>query len=157
MEKLNKNLLNNIFLENDEYETPEKIMSKIQKGELNDILTKLCFINKNAIIINYIYFKYLATEQTYSFILIYITNIIDTILLNNNELIIYINTKKLTLFDIDKHKIFIQNISCYFQEKYPDKLKKCYVYNAPFVFKHFFNIMSAFIDKKTIDKIELVK
>jgi hypothetical protein len=148
---------NNMFSEIEDNNNSEKIIEKIKKGELNDILNKFCFIDKNAIIINYIYFKYLATEQTYSFILIYITNIIDTILLNNNELIIYINTKKLTLFDIDKHKIFIQNISCYFQEKYPDKLKKCYVYNAPFVFKHFFNIMSAFIDKKTIDKIELVK
>ena len=148
---------NNMFSEIEDNNNSEKIIEKIKKGELNDILNKFCFIDKNAIIINYIYFKYLATEQTYSFILIYITNIIDTVLLNNNELIIYINTKKLTLFDIDKHKIFIQNISCYFQEKYPDKLKKCYVYNAPFVFKHFFNIISAFIDKKTIDKIELVK
>jgi len=148
---------NNMFSEIEDNNNSEKIIEKIKKGELNDILNKFCFIDKNAIIINYIYFKYLATEQTYSFILIYITNIIDTVLLNNNELIIYINTKKLTLFDIDKHKIFIQNISCYFQEKYPDKLRKCYVYNAPFVFKHFFNIMSAFIDKKTIDKIELVK
>ena len=148
---------NNMFSEIEDNNNSEKIIENIKKGELNDILNKFCFIDKNAIIINYIYFKYLATEQTYSFILIYITNIIDTVLLNNNELIIYINTKKLTLFDIDKHKIFIQNISCYFQEKYPDKLRKCYVYNAPFVFKHFFNIMSAFIDKKTIDKIELVK
>jgi hypothetical protein len=148
---------NNMFSEIEDNNNSEKIIEKIKKGELTDILNKFCFIDKNAIIINYIYFKHLATDQTYSFILIYITNIIDTVLLNNNELIIYINTKKLTIFDIDKHKIFIQNISCYFQEKYPDKLKKCYVYNAPFVFKHFFNIISAFIDKKTIDKIELVK
>ena len=48
--------LNEIFLENNEDNSSEKIIEKIQKGELNDILTKLCFINKNAIIINYIYF-----------------------------------------------------------------------------------------------------
>jgi hypothetical protein len=149
--------LNEIFLENNEDNSSEKIIEKIQKGELNDILTKLCFINKNAIIINYIYFKYLATDQTYSYILMYITKTIDNILLNNSNFIVHLNVKKITLSDIDKHKIFIQNLSLYLNENYPDKLLKCYVHNAPFVFAQILNIISSFIDKETQKKIELVK
>jgi hypothetical protein len=157
MEKINKNILNNIFLENDEYETPEKITSKIQKNELNDILSKLCFIIENNIIIDYIYFKYLATNTTYNYILMYITNNINNILLENNDFIVHVNMKKISLSDVDKHKLFIQNFSSCLKEKYPDKLSKCYIYNAPGVFKQILNIISIFIDKETQEKIELVK
>ena len=64
--------------------------------------------------------------------------------------------KNLTIVDIDKHKLFIQCISVYFQEKYPQKLGKCYVYNSPFVFNQLYNIICMFIDKETQKKIELV-
>ena len=157
MEELNKSLLNNIFLENDEHETPEKIMNKIQKGELNDILSKLCFVIENNIIIDYIYFKYLATNTTYNYILIYITNNINNILLKNNDFVVHVNMKKISLTDVDKHKLFIQNFSSYLKENYPDKLSKCYIYNAPAIFKQILNIISVFIDKETQTKIELVK
>ena len=66
------------------------------------------------------------------------------------------NLKKITLIDIDKHKEFIQDMSIYLKDKYPDKLTKCYIYNAPFVFSQIFNIVSLFIDKDTQTKIELI-
>jgi hypothetical protein len=149
--------LNQKFIKNDEYETPEKIMNKIQKGELNDILSKLCFVNENNIVIDYIYFKYLATNTTYNYILIYITNNINNILLKNNDFVVHVNMKKISLTDVDKHKLFIQNFSSYLKENYPDKLSKCYIYNAPTIFKQILNIISVFIDKETQTKIELVK
>jgi hypothetical protein len=152
MEELNKK-----FIKNDEYETPEKIMNKIQKGELNDILSKLCFVNENNIVIDYIYFKYLATNITYNYILIYITNNINNILSKNNDFVVHVNMKKISLTDVDKHKLFIQNFSSYLKENYPDKLSKCYIYNAPVIFKQILNIISVFIDKETQTKIELVK
>jgi hypothetical protein len=65
--------------------------------------------------------------------------------------------KKISLTDIDKHRIFIQNLSSCLKDKYPDKLSKCYIYNPPIVFKQIFNIISVFIDKETQKKIELVK
>jgi hypothetical protein len=150
-------LLNDIFLENDNSNTSEKIINKIQKGELNDILSKLCFIHNNDVVIDYIYFKYLATDTTYNYILMYITKNIDNVLLKNREFIVHVNMKKISLTDIDKHRIFIQNLSCCLKDKYPDKLSKCYIYNTPIVFKQIFNIISVFIDKETQKKIELVK
>jgi hypothetical protein len=65
--------------------------------------------------------------------------------------------KKISLTDVDKHKLFIQNFSSYLKENYPDKLSKCYIYNAPVIFKQILNIISVFIDKETQTKIELVK
>jgi hypothetical protein len=149
--------LKQVFLENDEYESPEKIMNKIQKGELNDILSKLCFVNENNIVIDYIYFKYLATNTTYNYILMYITNNINIILSKNNDFVVHVNMKKISLTDVDKHKLFIQIFSSYLKENYPDKLLKCYIYNAPAIFKQILNIISVFIDKETQTKIELVK
>ena len=147
--------VSNMFLTNDN--NLEKIINQIKKGNLNDILSKLCFVNENAVLINYIYFKYLATKTIYNYILTYITNNIDNVLSKNNEFIVHVNMQKLSISDVDKHKLFITNLSLYLKEKYPDKLLKCYIYNAPFMFKQIFNMISVFIDKETQEKIELVK
>ena len=148
-------LVNEMFLTNDN--NLEKIINKIKKGNLNDILSKLCLVNKNTVLINYIYFKYLATETIYNFILTYITNNIDNILSTNNEFIVHVNMQKLSIGDIDKHKLFITNLSLVLKDRYPNKLLKCYIYKAPFMFKQIFNMISVFIDKETQEKIELVK
>lgn len=147
-------LANNIFLTNDSIEL---IVNKIKKGDLNDILSKLCYVEKNAVIINYIYFKYLATETMYNYILMYITNNIDNILLKYSEFIVHVNMYKLSISDIDKHQTFINNFSFVLKEKYPNKLLICYIYKAPFMFKQIFNMISMFIDKETQEKIKLVK
>ena len=132
-------------------------IDKIKKGNLNDILSELCYVKNNAVIINYIYFKYLATDSMYNYILMHITNNIDNILSNHNKFIVHVNMQKLSLGDIDKHKIFITNFSLLLKEKYPDKLLKCYIHKAPFMFKQIFNVINVFIDKETQEKIELVK
>lgn len=138
-------------------ETNENIcIEKIKKGDENEILKNLCYIKENCINLNYIYFKYFATKDNYNCILNYIANNMDNILLDNENVVVHINMKTLTIADIDKHKGFIKFISLYFQEKYPKKLAKCYVYNSPFVFNQLYNIVCMFIDKETQKKIELV-
>ena len=148
--------LNEIFSETFE-NSSEKIVDKIKKGEWNDILKGLCSSKENSIILNYIYFKHIAKQETYTYILNYITNNIDKVLLTNNEFIVHVNMKNLTIIDIDKHKEYIKLISEFLKNKYPEKLGKCYVYNAPFIFTQIFNIVSMFIDKDTQKKIQLVK
>lgn len=149
-------LSNEIFSEINENSSSEKIIHKVKNGEWRDILNGLCCIKENSIVLNYIYFKYIAKDETYSYILNYITNNIDKVLQTNNQFIVHVNMKNLTIVDIDKHKIFIQNISGFLKDKYPQKLSKCYVYNAPFIFTQIFAIVSMFIDKDTQKKIELV-
>ena len=149
-------LSNKIFSENIENSFSEKILYKLNNGKLSDILNGLCCIKENSIILNYIYFKYIAKDETYTCILNYITNNIDNVLLTNNQFIVHVNMKNLTIIDIDRHKTFIQKISGFLKEKYPQKLLKCYIYNAPFIFTQFFSIVSMFIDRETQKKIKLV-
>jgi len=131
-------------------------IEKIKRTCGDETLKNLCYIKEDSIILNYIYFKYFATKENYNCILNYIASNIDSILLNNNNVVIHVDMKNLTIADIDKHKSFIQYISVYFQEKYPQKLGKCYVYNSPFVFNQIYNMICMFIDKETQKKIELV-
>jgi hypothetical protein len=138
-------------------ENTEIIISKIKNGEWQYILHGLCNINNNSLIIDYNYFKYFASNQTYNLITQIITNNIDIILQKNDLFIVYVNMNKLTITEIDKHKDFIKYISAFLKERYPNKLSKCFVYNAPFVFSQLFNIICLFIDKETQSKIELVK
>ena len=149
-------LANDMFSENIENTSSEKIIDKVRNGNWNDIFKGLCCIKENNIVLNYIYFKYIANDETYSYIMNHITNNIDQILQTNNEFSVHVNMKSLTIVDIDKHKEFVQQISLFLKDNYPDKLEKCYVYNAPFMFSNLFNIVSIFIDKETQKKIELV-
>jgi len=156
--KINSNMETKleIFRENYCFIPSDIIIAKIKNGEWQFILNGLCNIENNSLIIDYNYFKYFASKDTYHLILKLITNNIDSIL-NTNELFsVYVNMKTLTISEIDKHRDFISHISGYLKEKYPNKLAKCYVYNAPFVFSTLFNIICLFIDKETQSKIELV-
>jgi hypothetical protein len=135
----------------------DKILLKINKGQWQDIYDGLCIIHEKSIKIDYSYFKYFATKNTYPLISTLITNNIDTILLNNNNFTVYVNMKSLTFSEIEKHMEYIQFISILLRDKYPGKLFKCYIYNPPFIFSQLFNIISFLIDKETISKIELIQ
>jgi hypothetical protein len=134
----------------------EQIVAKIQKGELVDILGGVCYIKEQTIVLDYMYFKYFATKDTYNMILNSIIHKIDTVLSSKITFVVYVNLKKLTILDLDKHIQFIKHLSEVLKERYPDRLEKCYIYNVPFVFAQIFNILSTFINKDTLEKIVLV-
>lgn len=144
----------NLFLETF---SSEKIIKKIKSGEWKDIIDGLCNVKDNVIMLDNTYFKHFATKETYNIILLHIITNIDTILSEHDGFIVHINMKNLTITDVDKHIKFIQNMSVLLKEKYPNKLTKCFVHNAPFVFSQILNIVSMFIDKETQSKIELIK
>lgn len=146
-----------IYLPKFENTSSEKIIEQIKKGEWNNILNELCFIKENMVILNYIYFKHFATKETYPIILNFIIIQIDKVLATNNEFVVHVNIKLLNVVDIDKHKSFIQQVSEGLKKKYPQKLDKCFIHNAPFVFAQIFNMISIFIDKDTQTKITLIK
>lgn len=148
------NLSENLFLETSSL---DKIIKNIKSGEWNEIMNGLCHIKDNLIILDNTYFKAFATKETYNIILSHIINNIDNILLTQEGFTLHINMKNLTVSDVDKHLKFIQHISVLFKEKYPNKLTKCFIHNAPFVFTKILNIVSLFIDKETQAKIELYK
>jgi hypothetical protein len=134
-----------------------KIMEKIKLGKIPEILEGIGYITDKGLVIDIKYPKYFANPTTYDLIVHHWDTIFSQVLTTNNAYTIYINIQSLSLADIDKHYNFCKYIANYFALKYPDKLHKCYIYNASIVFETLINIISKFIDPVTIKKIHLVK
>ena len=132
-----------------------KILEKIRN---NTFFEGLGYINSSGLVMDYKYFKYFATPQTYDTIIQYIDTQIRHILNTNNTntFNIYLDMNSLSIVDIEKHRMFFIMASTLFSEKYPDLLNKCFIYNAPYIFEKLFSMISMFIDKETQSKIYLV-
>ena len=125
---------------------------------ISEILSYVSFIvRENEMVLDTRYFVLIASPETYNIILESVICKIVKILENYQTVIVHLNMKTFTLTHVDKHYSFIKNICILLQERFPDKLEKCFVYNATFLFSQLFKIVSKFIDKKTQKKIELVK
>jgi hypothetical protein len=150
-----EDFINSLF--NKSTNTSELIVSKINDCDLNFILNGICYIIDDALVINYKFFKHFASTKTYDIIQQYLINNIDTILRKYVTFTVYLNMKSLTISQIDKHRNYLNQISSVLKARYPDTLLKCYVYDAPFVFSQLYNIISMFLDKETLKKIQIVK
>ena len=133
----------------------DDLIEKMKNNNVHDIVHGLCSIRNNIVILDYTCFKCFGRNETYETILNLITGKIDNILKHNETFIVHVNMKHLTMSDIDKHKKFICILSNHFKERYPCKLDKCYIHNAPTVFSQIYKIISCFIDKETQKKIQL--
>lgn len=132
------------------------IVEKIKNQKYDDIFAGLCCIKENSIIMHYSYFKHFAINDTYDIILQFIVSNIENILQTNETFTVHVNANNLSITDVDKHKSFILKMSQTLNEKFPSKLHKCYIYDAPFIFSQVFSILSKFIDKETQRKIHVV-
>jgi hypothetical protein len=138
--------------------TLDEVASKIKNASsIYDLMHLICYPKDNIIVLDYRYFKHIANASSYDFISTYMLNNIDTILINHSKFNAVICIKSLTVGDIEKHMGFIKHISEQLKKKYENKLDKCLIYNAPFIFKQIYNIISSFIDKETQLKIQLVE
>jgi hypothetical protein len=106
---------------------------------------------------DFIYVKHFSTTQTQQIIIDLIVNNIDKILNVNSKFIVHVNIHNMKLKDVDNNRDFIRTISKCLKERFPDKLDKCYIYNATTMFSQILNVISLFIDKDTKEKIQLVK
>ncbi len=124
---------------------------------IKEILSNWCFpVKENEIILDTQFFILIANLDNYGPIMNSAISLIEEILKTNETIIVHLNMKSFTLTHLEKHYSFIKNICILLQEKFPDKLEKCLVYNAPFLFAQLFSIVSKFIDKKTQKKIKLI-
>jgi hypothetical protein len=127
---------------------------KLNEDKLNELLNNFCHIKlNNEIVMNYKYFKIISTFIDKNYILNYIIRIIETVLIKYETFIIHANIEKLTLLEIEKNRDFVQNMSNVLKDKFPDKLDICFIYEGSFIFKQIYNLLSHFIDKKTLKKI----
>jgi len=136
---------------------PQKIKKNLLKICYHEVLNRFCFvIRDNHIVLDYRYFKFIANKENYAVIIQTVVGIMRGCLEKHELMIVHLNMKSLTLVDIDRHYSFIRDISEIMQRTFPDKLRKCFVYNAPFLFSQLYNTISMFIDKTTQKKIQLV-
>jgi hypothetical protein len=146
-----------IMFDTDTLKVSENILSKIRQGDWQFILNGICNIRDNALIMDFIYVKHFSTTQTQQIIIDLIVNNIDKILNVNSKFIVHVNIHNMKLKDVDNNRDFIRTISKCLKERFPDKLDKCYIYNATTMFSQILNVISLFIDKDTKEKIQLVK
>ena len=137
--------------------TNDKILSKIKTTpSMHDLMNYICYTHENVVVMDYRYFKYIACENSYQLIINHFLTIIDSILNIQSSFTVCICIKSLTIGDIEKHITFIKNVSNILKNTYENKLDKCYIYKAPFIFSQIYNIISCFIDKVTQQKIVMV-
>jgi len=123
----------------------------------NDLLESFCNItNNNKILLDYRIFKYIARPNTYDVLIKHISSKINLVLITNPTFSVHICTKLLTISGADKHILFIYKLTESLNSSYPDKLEKCYIYDAPFIFQKIIGMLSLIIDKKTLSKIIIV-
>ena len=132
--------------------------TNIMKTCFNDVLSRLCFaIDSENIILDYRYFKFIASADNYDLLIDYFVSVIQSVLNKHETFILHVNLDSLSFLHIEKHFAFIKRISEVLKTTFPDKLNICRLYNAPFIFSKIISIISTFVDKKTQQKITLVK
>lgn len=133
----------------------QSINMKINENKLQELLHNFCSVKtNNEIVVNYKYFKIINTFIDKNSILNYLIFIVENVLKNYDTFIVHVNIEKLTLLEIDKNRDFIQNMSNILRDRFPDKLELCFIYEGSFIFKQVYNLLSLFVDKKTLKKIK---
>ena len=139
-------------------ESSDEVLKRIKfASSAEDLVQCICFSKENQLIVDYRYFKHIATTMSYHMITTRIISMIDEILSKYPKFIAHMCIKTLTVGDVEKHIAYIKALSNTLKERYQDKMTTCSVYKAPFIFAQIYGLVSCFIDKDTQAKISLIK
>jgi len=140
------------------FDTPvEQVYNYIKRASSpQEILDKICYIIDNCIYMDYRYFKPVGNDAVYEPLLSHIVNKIKQVLLVSPSLIVHVSLKGFSIREMDKHINFFKHISIVLDTHFPQKLTTCYVYNESSIFTQLFGLLSYFIDKDTLKKMQLV-
>jgi hypothetical protein len=140
------------------FDTPiEQVYHHIkQASSSQEILDKICYIIDNCIYMDYRYFKPVGNEAVYEPLLAHIIEKIRQVLLVTPVLIVHLSLKGFSIREMEKHMNFFKHISIVLDTQFPQKLTTCYAHNASSIFTQLFNLLSYFIDKDTLKKVQLV-
>lgn len=81
--------------------------------------------------------------------------LISNKLYNSDQFIVKAYASGITFKNIDIS--FFQKLSIILQEKYPEKLHKCYIIHPPQIFLNAWNIIKKILDKNTKNKIYIIE
>lgn len=142
--------------------TTEQVLANISKmttgpDPTNNLMNAICHIHENLLVVDYRYFKYIASPNSYETIVTHMNNVMNKYLFTNSQLYVHLCIKGLTVAEIDKHMAFFKNVTQLFSKNFDNKMAKCYIYKSSYLFTQLFNLVSCFIDKITLQKVELTK
>ena len=137
---------------------PEKneIMKQITEGNAEYIFNGFCRIENGVMILSYSFFKCFATEQTYDILTQILVKKLETLLSDIGHFVIYLNMDRCSINQLNKHHKYFTSLSLMFQDMYPDKLQKCYLFNTSKSITNIYSVINMFVDKDTFSKIEIV-
>ena len=148
--------INKIIFEKNHIKS-NQIIEKIKTQQFKEILNGIGHIRDNCIIIEFKFFKYFSMPNTHDLITSHMDQITNEVVSKYNNFNVHLNLQSFSIADADKHGTYIRSIASFFADKYPEKLNKCYIYNASFFFETILKIINTFIDKDTLKKLVLIK
>lgn len=133
--------------------------SKVDKSlDLHGVFRKVCNYHDNNIHIDSRYCKLLIKHNIdLKLIQDYICNIVEKVLLTHSKYEIHANLESLSIFDFDKYKTFIHDMTNVFRMKFTNCLEKCYLYNTSIIFKLIHGFFKRVMSKEDLECIIFVK
>ena len=126
--------------------------------DLHGLFHKVCNYRDNTIDIDSRYFKLLIKHKIdIQLIQDYICNVVEKVLLTHSKYEIHANAESLSIFDFEKYKIFIHEMTNAFRAKFTNRLEKCYLYNTSILFKLMHGFFKRVMSKEDLDCIVFVK
>ena len=134
-----------------------EIAQLISNLSLNERINYLCHIEGDTLVLDYRFFKSVAVPETLAYLMQLVIDNIHSILREYPLYNVCICMKSLTVSDVDRYKNFIFEFATRLKTEFQDKMNKCYIYRAPYVFEKVYSIVSCVIDKPTRQKIIVVE
>jgi len=126
--------------------------------DLHGVFHKLCNYRDNNIYIDSRYFKLLIKHKIdIRLIQDYICNVVEKVLLSHSKYEIHANSESLSIFDFEKYKTFIHDMTNAFRIKFTNRLEKCYLYNTSILFKLMHSFFKRVMSKEDLECIVFVK
>jgi len=132
------------------------INALISLNDVSLLMKQFSSVKGDTVYIDYIYFKLFANKQTYPILLQAITSSFDRVLKRFPVFNLRLNMNAITFSQVNLHRSFIFFISNFLKQRYPQKLNRCFVSNAPKVFLRVHRIISFFVDPDTLEKIHIL-
>lgn len=133
--------------------------SKVDKTlDLHGLFYKFCNYHEHNIHVDSRYFKLLIKHKIdIQLLQDYICNIVEKVLLTHSKYEIHANSESLSIFDFEKYKTFIHEMTNAFRAKFTNRLDKCYLYNTSILFKLMHGFFKRVMSKEDLDCIIFVK
>jgi hypothetical protein len=147
MEEREKNFLTQI----------DYIKKKGLNIQLNEILEHFCYNENDVMLLNFYCMKWLGKIDKQIIINVIRNNMQSILNKGYKKVMIHVCLKSLSVSQMDIFYSFFKEASTIFKQEFPDRLEKCYLYHCSSVFSSLYKMISHFLEKETLQRIEVYK